>query len=640
MKTLVLATAGHVDHGKTSLVRALTGVETDQLAEEKRRGLTIGLGRAYRHLPDGRLLGIVDVPGHEKFISTMLAGVSGVDATLLVIAADDGPMPQTREHLQILDILGVDRGLVALTKTDLVDETRLSAVAAEIEELLAPTCLSGAPVLPVSTVTGEGLPAVEKALGSLAVKNRPTDRLFRLAVDRSFIAPGRGLVATGTVIAGVVRSDEAVLLHRGAKPSISARVRGIEIAGTAVGEASAGMRCAIDLAGADIERGAVGRGDWLVDPALSQPSSQLDIVLRAGSETDAAWNSRRRDDLPIHFHIGAADRVGRLAVLGPAPPEIGGGSWARVRLSEPVLAVTGDRVVLRDASGRATLGGGVVVDPFGPARGRARPERLEMLADLREPDDRCALRDAVKAGPVERALFARRRGMPMSALSALLDDMPDVVTMPGSDLLWTGAQWTAFTEQCGAAIDDTHRERPELAGLDRASIVRALPDRPPPQLLDAALGALVRVGALRHRFGIWSRPDHQPSLAPADEAFWARSSPLLNEADKPPPVVHELAKALGEAPEEISRSLVRIARAGRVVRIGRNRFVPPDVLADLEAALPDAPDGFTVAGYRDATGLGRNFAIEVLEFFDRVGVTRRDGDRRRKLPHTLAHSAT
>ena len=358
--------------------------------------------------------------------------------------------------------------------------------------------------LPVSTVTGEGLPAVEKALGSLAVKNRPTDRLFRLAVDWSFIAPGRGLVATAR--RSPAWSDPMRPCCSTGVPfsSISARVRGIEIAETAVGEASAGMRCAIDLAGADIERGAARRG--LARGPGPILTSQLDIVLRAGSD-------RRRLEQPSS---GRSSNPFSHRCRRPGRTAGGAGTGA-----------TGDRRRLLGAGpafgtrprGHRRPGGPAGCERAGnPWRGWSSilsgrradgPARNGLpLADLREPDDRCALRDAVKAGPVERP-FSRADAGCRCPLSPHLDDMPDVVTMPGSDLLWTGAQWTAFTEQCGAAIDDTHRERPELAG-PIAPPSSGLPDRPPPQLLDAALGALVRVGALRHRFGIG--PDRTISL--------------------------------------------------------------------------------------------------------------------------------
>ncbi len=636
MKTLVLATAGHVDHGKTTLVRALTGVETDRLAEEKRRGLTIELGRAYRELPDGRVLGIVDVPGHERFVGTMLSGVSGIDAALLVVAADDGPMPQTIEHLRILSLLGVRQSLVALTKTDLVDGHRVAEVTRQIQELLAASPLAEAPIFPISAATAAGVEPLETAIANLRTEDRSLDALFHLAIDRSFIAPGRGLVVTGTVSSGVIRVEDAVLLHRGAQPAHPARVRGIEVAGRGTDQASAGMRCALDLAGPDVDRGTVGRGDWVSDPAMTDVSDRLDVLLPPGT----ALSERRRDDMPVHFHIGAADRAGRLALLGDAAGDGQEGTWARVRLSEPVLAVTGDRFVLRDGSAQNTIGGGIVIDPFGPARGRAKPDRLAELGALAEADPRTALEGLAGFGPVGQGLFARRRGLPEAAVTTLLQTSPRLFAVPRAELIWLHQDWLSFLEECQAAVEAAHSAHPELAGMDRSAFLRALSVRPQPGLLDAALGYLTETGTLSHRHGVWAHPEHEPKLSDGDEAFWARIGPLLRSDGTPPPVVHELAKSLGQDPEVVGRHLVRIARAGRLVRIGRNRFVPPGDLDRLAAALPQMENGFTVADFRSTTGLGRNFTIEVLEYFDRAGITRREGDRRLIRPHTIAHSAT
>ena len=371
---MIVGTAGHVDHGKTALVRALTGIDTDRLQEEKARGISIDLGFAYLPAPDGRILGFVDVPGHERFIRNMLAGATGIDFVLLVVAADDGVMPQTIEHLAIVDLLGVTRGLVALTKTDLVLPERLSEAKREIGNALSATAIAGAEIIPVSAVTGAGIDRLRDALftAAHAFGRRAAAGRFRLAVDRSFTLSGTGTVVTGTVLSGRVAVGDAVLVS----PSgIEAHVRSIHTQNQPAASGQAGDRCALNLAGRDIHKDAIARGDVVLDPALHAPTDRIDASLRllpGEPKKLGQWT-------PVRLHHAAAELAAQVVPLSDETIDPGLQSVVQLVLERPIAAVAGDRFVLRDTSGQRTLGGGSFLDLRAPARKRRRPARLAQL---------------------------------------------------------------------------------------------------------------------------------------------------------------------------------------------------------------------------------------------------------------------
>jgi selenocysteine-specific elongation factor len=371
---MIVATAGHIDHGKTALVRALTGVDTDRLPEEKARGISIDLGFAYLQGEAG-LIGFVDVPGHERFVRNMLAGVAGIDLALLVVAADDGVMPQTREHLQILHLLDVRRGIVVISKTDRVSSARVAEVADEVQALLSGTSLAAAPVHRVSAIKGEGVDGLRQTLAAAAAAHRSRYRdghHFRLAVDRVFSVAGTGTVVTGTVFHGrVKRGDRLVVSPAGH----AVRVRGIEIRGLAAEDAQAGDRCALSLAGA--EAAQVKRGDWVVEEPLHAPTQRIDVLLKLlPSERSPLehWT-------PVHLHLGTDALTARVATPRAHPIQPGASAHAQLVFDRPILAVNSDRYIVRDQSGRRTLGGGIVLDPFAPRRkpGAHRPAQLAAL---------------------------------------------------------------------------------------------------------------------------------------------------------------------------------------------------------------------------------------------------------------------
>jgi selenocysteine-specific elongation factor len=380
---MIIGTAGHVDHGKTALVRALTGIDTDRLKEEKARGISIDLGFAYLPAPNGAVLGFVDVPGHEKFVHNMLAGAGGIDFALLVVAADDGVMPQTREHLAIVDLLSISRGLVALTKIDLVADDRREAVRAEIARALEATSLTGSDIVPVSAVSGEGIEALRDRLfaQAQATEHTPAQGRFRLAVDRSFTLTGVGTVVTGTVLSGTIAVGDQVTVS----PSgLSARARSIHAQNRAAERGQAGERCALNLAGEGIAKDLFHRGDVVLDPALHAPTDRIDAHLRLlASERKpiAQWT-------PVRLHHAAAEVGTRVVLLGDEPITPGDQGVVQLVLERPIAAAVGDRFVLRNTSAQRTIGGGVLLDLRGPVRKRRTPERTVQLGAhaIRDPE--------------------------------------------------------------------------------------------------------------------------------------------------------------------------------------------------------------------------------------------------------------
>lgn len=631
---MIVATAGHVNHGKTALVAALTDVDTDRLPEEKRRGLTIDLGFAHHTLPDGRVASFIDVPGHERFVRNMLTGVTAIDAALFVVAADDGPMPQTLEHLAILDLLGVPHGLVALTKADRVAPERLVEVERAIAAILAGTSLDGAPVVPVSSVTGDGIPRLREALSGLAeaIAARPVGGHFRLAIDRVFLVQGTGLVVTGSVFSGrVAVGDRLLLSPRGTE----VRVRGIHADNHVADGAVAGQRCALNLAGAGLRKPDVRRGDWVLAAAAHAPTARLDArirVLAGEARALAHWT-------PAHLHLGAADTTCRIAVLGAKAIPPGGSALVQLVLDRPLGALHGDRLILRDQAARRTIAGGHLVDPFPPRRGRARPERLARLAVLDRPDPEASLRGLLDLDPggVDLEAFARARNL-TAAEAAVLWSRSGMIQIPGAEPAtgFSRAAWVALRASVVEALGAWHARVPEVLGPGEDEVRRALGQRAGPAPVRAALGELLREGTVRRRGAVLHLPGHEARVSAADAALWDRVRPALAEGGRHPPVVWDLAAALAMDAAPLESFLVRAARQGHVQRVARNRFYLPAAIASLaamaEAVAAEAGDGLvTPAAYRDRSGIGRNLTIDVLEYFDRVGLTARTSAGRRVL---------
>jgi selenocysteine-specific elongation factor len=621
---MIIGTAGHVDHGKTALVKALTGIDADRLAEEKRRGITIDLGYAY-----SGPFGFVDVPGHERFVHTMLAGASGIDAALLVVALPEGVMPQTREHADILHLLGIGRGIVALTKSDIAAD-RIPAVEAETRTLLAGTPLADAPILPVSAHTGEGIPALMAALSDLASQARHTDGYPRLAVDRAFTLSGAGLIVTGTLVAGCISVEDRLLLS----PSgLELRVRGLHAQNQPAQTAIAGQRVALNITGPRLSKEAVNRGDWVLHPELHAPTGSIDARIRLLPGEPRAI----RADIPVHLHLGAAHVMARLSPLASEPLEPGRSGLARLTLERPIGALAMDRVVLRDASATRTVGGGVLIDPFPPRRGRRTEARLAQLQALEAPDATAALRSLLDLSPgwTDRATFMRARNITLSTHDTTLK-------AAGANAIGAFAIAPAtFASLRGGilrALAAHHRAAPEQPGLQADRLRLTTEQRMPAAAFRDVADALLRDGAIGQD-GPWLRlPGHRVTLTAKDEKLWAALQPLLQAERFRPPRIRDLAGLLREPEPAIRATLKRLQRMGQVVEIAPDHFFLRGTVAEMARIAADCLDEtslLTAAGFRDRLDNGRKVAIQILEFFDRAGVTVRVGDARRIRPERL-----
>ena len=627
---MIVAVAGHVDHGKTSLVRALTGVETDRLAEEKRRGMSIDLGFAYAE-DGGTVTGFVDVPGHERFVRNMLAGLAGIDMALLVVAADDGPMPQTREHLAILGLLGVPRLAVALTKADRVAPDRLAAAEAEVAALLASGPHAAAPVFPVATPEGKGLPLLRAHLSERAALHDPPEPrgLFRMPVDRAFTLPGAGLVVTGAIVAGAAAPGDRLVLS---PAGIEVRVRSVHALNRPAEAARKGERAALNLIGPALGRAEIGRGDWLVAPDLHAPATQIDVRLRMLPGEAKPL----RDGARVFFHHGAAAVPARVGVLGGQTIVAGEDGLARIVPDRPLPALGGDRFVLRDAGATRTLGGGQILDPFGPARGRARPGRLAELSALEAPDDDLALAALLDlaADGVDIGRFALQRNLAPAERAALAAARGGrSVVCGGRSLLFSDAAWTSLSEAIPATLEALHQAEPDLAALHERRVASALPRPAPPDLLRACAMALAAEGRIVRDGAGLRLPGHAPRATEADEDLWRRVAPLFEATAPRPPVMGEVSEMLGIPVPDLSAGLLRLARLGRIVALGGNRFILPAAARDLARIaerLADAAGGeIDTAAFRDLSGIGRNHTVRVLEHLDAIGLTRRTRTGRR-----------
>lgn len=624
---MIVGTAGHIDHGKTALVKALTGTDADRLAEEKARGITIDLGFAYADLGAGSITGFVDVPGHERFVHTMLAGAGGIDLALLVVACDDGIMPQTREHLAILDLLGISRGLVALTKADLVPRPRLAELRADVENLLANTSLCGSTILPVSSLTGFGIENLRAELvqAECHTSSRSATARFRMALDRSFSLSGAGTVVTGTVLSGQVAVGDQILIS----PSgIAARVRGIHAQNRKAEVGLAGQRCALNLAGDQVSREAIHRGDVALEPALHAPTERIDVSLRVlASETKPldTW-------FPARLHLGAAEAGVRVVPLqGPiAPGETG---LAQLVLDRPVAAAAGERFILRDVSARRSIGGGSLIDLRPPARRRARPERLAALAAMALPEPVQALHALAALAPVPLDGFARDHALPAEAFDSLL--------IPGTRLTASAAILAALRQQMQDQLAAFHAENPDLQGMGRERLRLALTPRLPKPEFTGLIRHEAEAGAIALDGAFLRLPGHLPRLSPEDEAIYALIAPRLAGEDRfRPPRVRDLASNLGRDETDIRRILLMAARQGRVDRIAHDHFFARATTVEMVGILRDlaglSEDGwFTAPAFRDRMNNGRKVAIQILDFFDRLGLTLRRGDLRRINPHRI-----
>ncbi|MFZ5680241.1 MAG: selenocysteine-specific translation elongation factor [Pseudomonadota bacterium] len=637
---MIIGTAGHVDHGKTALVQALTGVDTDRLKAEKERGISIDLGFAYLPEQEAGTIGFVDVPGHERFIHNMLAGVLGVDYIVFVVAANEGIKPQTEEHLAILDLLGVSRGLVALTKSDLASTAQRESVAMEIRQRLADTTLSSIPIIPVSSITGEGLDLIRHELANAArkvEKAAPVGR-FRLAVDRCFTLAGIGTVVTGTALSGSVSVGDHVVVS----PSgITAQVRSIHAQNRKVATGQAGDRLALNLTGGSVTKDAITRGDIVVDAQLHAPTSRIDAHLRlaAGEKKPVSqW-------MPVKFHHAATEMNARIVLLSDPPPAAGRDGFVQLVLDRPVAATVGDRFIIRDISGRRTLGGGHLVDLRAPARRRRTSLRMEQLHHHGAVSTQKAMAGLLEVAPyyVDLTAFGRDRALSDSEIDTLTNNLSLVLLATREQVFVLSRPRAAELETVLlGTLEKFHRENPDLMGIG----FEQLRLKVQPRLLAATFGEFLKrsiQSGLVVLEGAWVRlASHTLRLTAPDDKNWRRILPLLSESQRfRPPKIRELGDLLALTETDVRRLLKTLAKMGKVQEVSHDHFFTRAALAEILEIIIDVAgaDGgrIATATVRDRLDNGRKISIELLEFFDRHGVTIRRGDfrvlNRQRLDH-------
>lgn len=641
MLRVVIGTAGHVDHGKTALVKALTGVDTDRLAEERRRGITIELGFAHLALPGGGVAGVVDVPGHERFVRSMAAGAGGLDLVILVVAADEGVMPQTREHLDICRLLGVQRGLVAVTKSDLLPGLGVEWWPLLLEELRAATAgtfLEGAPALPCSTITGEGLPALLEALGRLAaeVTPRPADGPLLLPIDRAFTLKGFGTVVTGTLLSGSLREGEPLALQPDAPGRDPLRIRTLQVHGAAVTQALAGQRTAVNLPG--LEAGLISRGQALVRAGEVPPSSLLDVELNLLPAAPRALRHRAR----LLLHLGTAQVQATVSLQDRAELAPGATALAQLRLGEPVAALPGQRFILRgfaklDGRG-ATLAGGRVLSIAAPRRRRKRAESLAQLAALAgEPLDARVAAVLAMAGPggLDAGALLGRTALSQRALEESLGRLSargEALLVDREARRWvSGAVAGGLAARLVAGVEAHHRSHPLDAGMGREALRGLLPPVAEPRLFQRLLSRLVEAGALAVDAGLVRLPGHRAVAGGAADLLKDRVAAELKRGGLTPPLLGELTLTCQATPEKMAAVLKLLIDGGNAVRVAADLHYDTGMLTGLRdrlvARLRERTQ-ITTQEFKELVGATRKHVIPLAEYFDRERVTLRVGDHR------------
>lgn len=631
---MIVGTAGHIDHGKTTLIRALTGVDTDRLKEEKERGISIELGYAYTPLSNGDILGFVDVPGHERLVHTMAAGACGIDFALLVIAADDGIMPQTREHVAILQLFGVAQGAVALTKVDRVDAARLDAVEAEVATFLSSTTFRGAPVFRINATaggdvgTGELKDHLERvaARGAFAADRvgaaDPDTRLFRLAVDRVFTLAGHGTIVAGTVFSGAVRTGDNVVVF---PSNIPVRVRSIHSQNRPADVGHSGKRCALNITG--VEKNALNRGDWLAEPRVLSPTTRIDVRMELLADTNTvlkAW-------APIHFHHGAAHLTAHVVPLDASTITPGESRHVQIIFESPICALPGDRFIVRDAGAIRTLGGGVVLDPFAQSRKRRSAERMRYLHSLERMIAGDGLAPLLAQAPygIKQSDLIRLTGQPPEKMKL----PPEAITVDGARErhILSSSAWHALRIQALEALREFHTVSPDEPGPDIGRLRRISLPQLPHDLWRALVIELARDGSIVRSDPWVHLPGHSVTLSEREKALAAKLQPLISAGRFNPPWVRDLAGTVNAAEDDVRQVLRKQVTQGALYQVVHDLFYDRksvDELATMIATLAQEHGTVEAAQYRDAVGLGRKRAIQILEFFDRVGHTRRMRDAR------------
>ncbi|MGE5218757.1 MAG: selenocysteine-specific translation elongation factor [Chloroflexota bacterium] len=634
----VIGTAGHIDHGKTSLIKALTGTDTDRLKEEKERGISIDLGFAHLDLPDGTSAGIVDVPGHERFIKNMLAGAHGIDLVLFTVAADDGVMPQTEEHLDIVHLLGVKMAIFVITKADLVPPSRIAEVEEEIEILTLGTTLENSPKLAVSSVTGQGLDELKRLI-SATLKSRtaaPPNGYFRLPVDRAFVLQGHGVVVTGTALSGEIKVGEQVRCLPG---DHLFRIRSLQVHGRSVASAGWGQRVAMNLTGP--ERASIERGQVICHEKLSLTSERFDAFLEVRPAAAKGIKNHQR----LRIHMGAAERLAKVVLLGGAEKlNAKDSAYCQITLSEPLLVMRGDHFVARDETARRTLGGGVVVHPWAHRHKRDEADLLDRLTSLHVGEFAALVENFLG----ESAAFA----LPIDAIYQFLNLREEetrqkidalrglrALNAEGEKIYTTESKWNRLKDRLLKTLKEFHAAHPLVPGMDMEELRGKLGFELTAKIFRVVVDLLTNEKLIVKEDNLLRQASHRVELGGQEKNLMDRIKKLLGEQPLAPPDLKEVEKQIGMPRQRLNEVIRLLEREGSIVRITTDMYFLASSIEQLRATLRSflAEKGeMTAASFRDLIGSTRKYTIPLLEFFDRDGLTIRIGDVRRLKSRSLA----
>lgn len=632
MKQIILGTAGHIDHGKTSLVKALSGTDTDRLKEEKQRGITIELGFASIDLPSGLHIGIVDVPGHEKFVKNMVAGASGIDVVALIIAADEGVMPQTREHMEICTLLGVEYGFVVLTKIDMVDAEWLELVTEDVREFMQGTFLESAPIVSVSSLTGEGIPELLKTIDDYCrgLTERPSNGLFRLPVDRVFTIKGFGTVITGTLISGHIGVGETVMIY----PSkITSKVRGLQVHDKPVEKSEAGLRTAINFQG--VEKNSVNRGDTLARPDSLVSSYMVDVELMLLKSCDRPLKNREK----VRFHVGTSLIPCNIILLDREKLEPGETALVQIRMDYPVACVRDDRFVIRSFSPVRTLGGGRVLNPFPQKHKRFKDDTLAYLQQLDSASPETIVSLHIEYARYEAVAFSElilltnlSKNTLERILQSLMSDKTVIQTEKNDRRFIHRKVFEAF---CAAVVEKLgvyHHSYPLKSGMPKGELRSKFPDIENIRLFNQMIEMMIKNGDIVQSEENIRLAGHQVKLATDETDLQARIQDTYSRAGLQPPYFKDLCQTLDTDSTRAKNILMHLVNEGRIIKVKEELFFDAAALNGLQMRLTDflaANDEINTAQFKEMTGASRKYTIPLLEYFDSNNITIRVGDVRK-----------
>ena len=623
---MIVATAGHVDHGKTLLVKSLTGIDTDRLPEEKKLQMSIDLGFAYKTLDNGMTMGFVDVPGHERFIRNMITGLSGIDFGLLVIAADDGPMPQTLEHLAILNLLNIKRGAVVLTKIDKVEEERISELKKVSTSLLKGTCLSKAPFFPISNLSKKG---IKNLLNYLEDQTNNKDKLkgsgnFRLAIDRSFILKGAGIIVTGTALSGKVSIGDKFLLS---PKGIDIRVRSIHSQGQDTKEGLAGQRCALNIIGPKLDLSSINRGDWILSRNLGSSSYRLDAkIYIAKTERKALKNW-----FSAHLHLGASNIACKIIFLNNEKMSPGTYGFVQLKLDQSTPSVFGDRFILRDRSGQRTIAGGIIVDPYPPQKLINRPKRIRIIEIMSKNSNKEVFLLLLKLSSwgLDLSQFIKSRNITETETLSLFKPL-SFKKLSNNKSVWAISKinWENCTKRVLEDIMNFHQESPKLFGIDKNLILKKFKNQAPEFVIEKIIQELINTNEIQQVGNNLKYQKHINLLNSKDIVLLERVELILIESRFKIPSINKLAKDLNIQIEKLELFLHKASQTGKLFKINKKLYLHPKTLKLLLDAAnnlaEENSEGWVIPGrFRDFLGIGRNLSIEILECFDKIGYTQR-----------------